>query len=581
MRSWLRSGMAGPGVLALLLAIPSPGRVHGQVEERLDVMVTNLVPLDGADDDFGKDLAKALRELINDLDTHRPLEEGRVKDALKPHDLRLEDLDCTLSLQLAAQGIARIIFCGSYTENRQERSYALSGVRFAAPGSSPMEIPDRTWHRNEVDEAAREIAAAFEDYVNQLRNAQFCGQFYNADDYASAERTCRSALQIAPDDSRVRLVLAQVMRQTDRLDEAYDEVLKVLGLDPLDGTALQLAGFLATSLGRPEEEARGYYDTFLKLNPDNVPVRMKIAYELAQAGDPEGAMLFVEEGLAIEPGNADLLKQHASFAIEAGRRMQDEGRPLSPEAAELFRKGSESYGRAYEESGPEMDVKHLYQMIAALVRLERLDRALAVAVQALESHGGDTRMWAMKGDILRKLDRLDEALLALDRVEALDSSYANIKAKRGQWFLEAGREEEALASFKEAVDRGEQPADVIAALFFGSAVRNGIEVDDWGHALRMIDFASTFDSELSENTRGQLGFYNAYALYRQAVVEEGPQNLESARSTLPKFREVKRLVGLSHVVTYGTAKHAALFGQLGDGAQRYIDIQEAVIKRGG
>ena len=581
MRSWLPSGMAGAGVLALLLAISSPARVHGQVTERHDVMVTNLIPLNGADDDFGKDLAKALRERINDLHTHRAVEESIVRNALKPHDLRLEDLDCRLSLQLAAQGIARIVFCGSYTENRRERTYTLSGVQFAAPGSSPLEIPDKTWHRDEIDGAVQEIAVAFEDYVNQIRNAQFCGDFYRAGDYASAERTCRSALQISPDDPQVRLALAQVMRQTDRLDEAYEEILRVLELDPLDGTALQLAGFLATTLGRSEEEARGYYDTFLKLNPGDVRVRMKIAYDLAQAGDPEGAMLFVEEGLAIEPDNTDLLEQHASFAIEAGRRMQEEGRPLSPEAAELFRKGSESYGRAYEESGPEMDVNHLYQMIAALVRLERLDRALVVVEQALDSHGGEARMWVTKGDILKKLGRLEEALLVLDQVETLDSSYPNIKAKRGQWLLEAGREEQALASFKEAVDRGEQPADVIAALFFGTAVRDGIEVDEWGHALRMIGMAMTFDSELSESRRGQLGFYNAYALYRQAVVEEAPQNVESARLTLPKFLEVKRLIALSHVVAYASEKHAALFGQLGDGAQRYIDIQEAVIRRGG
>lgn len=581
MRSWLPSGMAGAGVLALLLAISSPARVHGQVTERHDVIVTNLIPLNGADDDFGKDLAKALRERINDLLTHRAVEESIVRNALKPHDLRLEDLDCRLSLQLAAQGIARIVFCGSYTENRRERTYTLSGVQFAAPGSSPLEIPDKTWHRDDIDGAVQEIAVAFEDYVNQIRNAQFCGDFYRAGDYASAERTCRSALEISPDDPQVRLALAQVMRQTDRLDEAYEEILTVLELDPLDGTALQLAGFLATTLGRSEEEARGYYDTFLKLNPGDALVRMKIAYDLAQAGDPEGAMLFVEEGLAIEPGNTDLLEQHASFAIEAGRRMQEEGRPLSPEAAELFRKGSESYGRAYEESGPEMDVNHLYQMIAALVRLERLDRALEVVEQALDSHGGEARMWVTKGDILKKLGRLEEALLALDQVETLDSSYPNIKAKRGQWFLEAGREEQALALFKEAVDRGEQPADVIAALFFGTAVRDGIEVDEWGHALRMIGMAMTFEPELSENRRGQLGFYNAYALYRQAVVEEAPQNVESANLTLPKFLEVKRLIALSHVAAYASVKHAALFGQLGDGAQRYIDIQEAVIRRGG
>ena len=580
MRIWLRTGVVGAGAIALLFAILSPAPASGQVSERLKVMVTDLVPLNGADDDFGKDLAKTLRELISDLTTHRALERKELRDTLKRRDLKMEDLDCALSLQLATLGVARIVFCGSYTENRQERTFALSGVRFAAPGSSPLEIPDKTWHRDDVHLAAQEIAVPFEAYVTQLRYAQLCGDFYNTRDYKDAERTCRMALEVAPDDSQVRLVLAQVLRQVDRLDEAYAEVLEVLEVTPVNETALQLAGYLATSLGRPEEEARAYYHTFLQSNPGNVPVRLKIAYELAQAGDPEGAMLFVEEGLAIEPDNTGMLEQHASFAIEAGRRLQVEDEPISPEVAELYRKGSESYGRAYDKSGSEMDVSHIYQMIAALVQLDRLDRALAVVEQVLETHDEEARMWVTKGDILKKLDRLEDALLALDEAEALDPAYPNMKAKRGQWFLEASREEEALPLLKEAVENGEQSADVIAGLFFGAAVRKGTEVEDWGYALKMIGMAKTFEAELSESVLGRLDFYNAYALYSQAVDRQEPQNLQSAQLTLPKFHEVTRLLGLSHVITYARENQSGLFQQLSDNTQEYIKIQETVIQIG-
>ena len=581
MRSWLRVGIVGAGALGLTFAILPPA--SGQVSERFDVMVTNLAPLDGADDDFGKDLAKALRELIGNFPTHRPLGERAIKDALKQHDLKMEDLNCVVSLQLAAQGIARMVFCGSYTENRQDRTFTLAGVRFAAPGSSPLEIPDKTWHEDDVEAAAREIGTAFEAYVTQLRHARFCGDFYNSRDYDSSERTCRLALEVAPDDPQVLLVLAQVLRQTERLDEAYAEVLKVLELDPLNGTALQLAGFLATSLGRPEDEARGYYHKFLQSNPDNVPVRLKIAYELAQAGDPEGAMLFVEEGLAIEPDNADLLEHHASFAIEAGRRLQEEGQPISPEAAELYRKGAESYERAFGRSGPEMDVNHLYQMIAALVQLDRLDRALALVEQVLQTHGGEARMWVNKGDILKKLGRLEEALLALDEAEERDSAYGNIKAKRGQWFLEADREEDALPFLKEAVERGEQPADVIAALIFKQAVNKGIQpadgAKDFEYGLRMIRMAKTFESELSARLLGQLDYFQAYALYEIARREQEPQDPESARLTLPKFQEVARLLELAHVVEYASGGQAN-YRKLLDGVRQYIKIQEAILQIG-
>ena len=587
MRSWLRYRIVAAGMLGLLFAILSPAPATGQVSERMHVMVTNLVPLNGADDDFGKDLAKALRELIDDLATHRALEEKEIKNALKQYDLKIDDLDCGKSLQLAAKGVARIVFCGSYTENRQERSYALSGVRFVAPGSSPVEVPDKTWLEDDVHTAAQEIAAAFEAYVNQLRLASFCSEFYETGLYKDAARTCGTALEIAPNDPQVRLVLAQVLRQTERLDEAYGEVREVLELDPGNGTALQLAGFLATTLGRPEEEARAYYDTFLQSNPGNVPVRMKIAYEAAQAGDPEGAMLFVEEGLAIEPDNTDLLGQHASFAIKAGLDLRDAGQPMSAEASGFIRKGLESYQKVHATLGAEMNPDHLNQMIAALSELGRLEEALGLTGQVLETHGEGARFWAVKGDVLKKLGRVDEALAALDEVESRDPAHPNINAKRGQWLVEAGREEESLPHLKEAVEKGEQPADVIANLLFRAAVNKGIQPrdgpKDYGFALRVIDMAKTFAPGLSEMVLGRLDFYKAFCIYLVAEKQSAPENIESARATLPRFQEAQELLALPHVAGWVETSQAATrksFQDMRGGVVQYIEIQQAIIKRG-
>lgn len=587
MRSWLRHRIVAAGALGLLFAVLAPVPVTGQVSERAHVMVTTPVPLNEADDDFGKDFAKMLRELIDDFATHRALEEKEIRNALKQYDLKMEDLNCAKAIQLAAQGVARIVFCGSYTENRQDRTYTLSDIRFVAPGSSPFQVPDETWHEDDVQSAAREVSAAFEAYVNQLRHASFCTEFYETGLYMDAERTCNAALEIAPNDPQVRLVLAQVLRQTERLDEAYGEVRKVLELDPDNGTGLQLAGFLATSLGRPEEEARAYYDTFLRANPGNVPVRLKIAYELAQAGDPEGAMLFVEEGLAIDPDDIGLLEQHASFAIKAGLDLRVDGQPLSPEAAGFVERGLESYRKAYAAQGAEMNLDHLNRMIAALSELGRLEEALDLAGQVLEAHGTEVRFWALKGDVLRKLDRLDEALLALDEVEALDSAYQNITAKRGQWLVDAGREEEALPLLKEAVERGEQSADVMANLLFRAAVSKGIQPrdgpKDYDYALRVIDMARTFEPGLSQMVLGRLDFYKAFCIYLVAEKQSAPENLESARLTLPRFQEVRELLALPHVSGWVRTSQAATqksFQDMRSGVIQYIEIQEALIKRG-
>ena len=577
MRRWLRIGIVWSGALALLLGPLAPA--SAQASDRLKVMITNLVPLDRADDDFGKDLAKALRELINDFARYQAIEEKEIRDAAKRYKVKMEELDCVLSLQMVIQGVARIAFCGSYTENREDETFTIKGVRFTAGGRAALEIPDRTWHEDDYRAAAQEIAASFDAFVTQIQNAQFCGDFYEMENWVDAEEKCLIALRISPNDTQVRLIYSQLLRRTDRPEQAYEEVLKVIELEPADETALQLAGFLAATQDRLEE-AGAHYRQLLQLDPGNVAVRLNIAYELAQGGEPAMATLLVEEGLDLEPDNTKMLLQHAGFATKAGMDLRVDDQPMSMEAAEFIQKGLVSYGKAYETLGQEMNPEHLFRMIAALSELVRLEQALDLTEQVLETHGDEARFWAVNGEILKNLDRADEALLALFEAEFRDPGYPNIKARQGRLLLENGREDEALPAMMESVQKGEQSADVIASMFFRQAVRKGIEVDNWPYALRVIEMAKTFDSDLSENTKGQLDFYYAYALYKQAVIDQAPESLHSAKASRPKFREVARLLGLSHVAAYGRAKQPDRYQQLSDNTQQYIAIQDALIRKG-
>ena len=586
MRSWLRIGIVGAGALAVMLGPLWTVPASGQVAERRKVMVTNLVPRDGANDDFGKDLAKELRELIDDLGTHEAVEEKEIRNSAKKYDLDMQELDCVRSLQLSKELRANIVFCGEYTEDKQAKTFTLTGVQFAHSSSAPLEIPDKTWPKDQEELAAQEIAQLFGQFIQRLRDAANCLQYYETDEFESAERNCKGVLEQAPDDSQVRLILAQVYRRTDRLEEAHAEVLKVIELDPLSEDGLRLAGWLATTTGRVEE-GRAHNNAYLQLNPGDANIRALIAYDQAQAGDPEGAMILMEEGLELEPDNTELLLQHASFAIAAGQALQEEGQPLSAEAGRLYQRGSESYRKTYAVLGAEMDSAHLYRMISALYVMNQLDRAVELADQVLETHGEETRLWYLKGNILNKLDRVDEALLALDEAEARDPNYPNLKATQGQWLLAAGREDDALPVLIEAVEKGEQPADVIANLFFGRAANKGIQPKDgppdYDYALRLIDMAKTFEAEISSRMIGQLEFYQAYSLYKIAAVQQEPQNLESAQLTLNKFKEVQRLLALGHVVDYVSGAQSATqqsYQSMRDGVVQFIEIQETIIRRG-
>lgn len=583
MRSRLRIGILGLGSLALAGSPLLAARTGAQVLERARVMVTNLKPLDDANKGFGRDLAKELRDLINQSPRHQPVEEKEVRDAARQYDIEYDELDCVQSLQLANLVNAEIVFCGTSTENRDDRTFTLSGIQFAAPGGASLAIEDKTWDRDDPELAAGEIAGAFDTFVQQSLAADFCAQYFESQDWEGAERNCASALEMNPEHAQVRFIYANLLKETDRPDQAYAETLRVIELDPLHEQALMLAGFLAATLEK-RDEARGHYTSYLQLNPGNAQVRMSIAYELAQAGDPEGAMLLVEEGLAIEADNVELLLRHAAFAVAGAQTRQtaaEAGAPLSAETADLYRRAQTSYQTAYEVQGVDMDPSHLRSMIATYSELEQLDEAASIAEQVLQTHDGEAQFWSIYADLLKKGDRVDEAISALNEAEQRDPSYQNIKVRQGSWLVEAGREDEALPFLEEAIEKGEQTADVIAnSVLFNAAVQGGIQVQNWAHAIKMMRMAKTFDAELSEGTRGRLDFYYAYSMYAQAVIEQEAQNLQSAQLTLPKFREVGRLLGLAHVATFGSENQAQQYQQLRDATQQYTEIQEAIIQRG-
>ncbi len=584
MKNRLRVGILCLGAFAVASGPVVTAQASAQATERARVMVTNLRPLDDANKGFGRDLAEELRDLINQLPRHQPVEEREVRDAAKQYDIEYDELNCVQSLQLANLVSAEIVFCGMVTENRDDRTFTLSGIQFAAPGGTSLGIDDKTWPRDDAELAAQEIATVFDAFVQQSLRADFCGQYFESQDWASAEENCTAALEMSPDHAQVRFIYANLLKETDRLDQAYTETMRVIELDPLHEQALQLAGFLAATLGM-EDEARQHYTDYLVLNPGNAQVRMRIAYELAQAGDPEGAMFLTEEGLEIEADNVDLLLLHGSFATKAAQDLTGAAgdAPLSAEAAELYRKAQRSYAVAYAERGTEMDVGHLRSMIAIMKELGQIEEAVDMSEQVLETHDGEAQLWSLYADLLREIDRLDEAITALDETAARDPEYQNIKVRQGTWLIDAGREDESLPYLQTAVENGEQSADNVARILFASGHSKGINAEpkDLDYALRMIGMAKTFQNELSDGAAGEIDFWHGYALYEQALEQEKPQSLQTAQATLPKFQQAARFFALPRVASYAESRSiSGSLQQLRDATQQYIEIQEAIIQRG-
>ena len=102
-------------VLAILLV--GPATLMAQNQGRFNVLIPYFEPLGDADDDFGKDASEELRDLINTLATHQPVDEDDIEDEADRFDLDMDELNCIRTRQLSSQMNAEVALCASYTEN--------------------------------------------------------------------------------------------------------------------------------------------------------------------------------------------------------------------------------------------------------------------------------------------------------------------------------------------------------------------------------------------------------------------------------------------------------------------------------
>ncbi len=584
MRSWNRIAIAGLGVLALLGSFLVPQRSSAQVGEAHRVMILNLQPSEDGSDRFGRDVARELRRLLSQFPTHNPIEESEVRDIAREYDVDERRLDCVGGQQMSRFVDAQVIFCGFTVENRDDGTFTTTGVRFAAPGGTALNVEDRTWDRRDARGAATFFSEQLDAFTEQQNRAMWCGQYYEANDYASAEDNCRKALELDPGNIPARYVLSHVLEDTERLQEAYAEVLHVLELDGLHEDALSFAGFLAATLD-DKPAARAHYEELLQLNPGNAAVRMQVGYDLAQAGDAAGAKDLIKAGLDLEPENVELLERYAAYATVAAQEVMaalGPGAPLNMEAGEYFSEALEGYRRTYAIKGMEMEWSHLRNMLATLNRLDQLEEAIELAENVRQTHGEEPQFWSDYANILNKTGDGDRALEALETLASLDPEYENIKARRGAWLLEAGRHEEAIPYLEEAIAAGELDPQQVVNIIFNNGYQQGVLTEDWDYALRILGMARAFGDLVPEGLSGRTDFFYGYSLFKQAEVLEKPETVESARLTLPKFQEVQRVLNQANVAVFAETQEtfkSNLTDVLGS-TEQFIVRQERVIERG-
>ena len=569
---------------ALLTALPS--QVKAQANVRYRVLVPDLFPADGSKKNFGEDVAEELREFLEGLGTHQPIERNEIRDELKAFDLKIDELDCFQTRQLATQINAQLALCASYREQNDTRE--LTSIQFwDITTGEPLEVEGITVTGKEAKvEAAEHIFAAFGRMVELARAQQFCADYANSRQWDNALGNCDKALELNPNaiatrQRRARIFFEQAQEETAEqaksgyFQQSLEELERVLGSNPFHEEALQLAGFVSIQLDDPEG-GRVYYERYLEVNPGADQIRLKIAFDMSQAGDPEGAMGLIQVGIDDAPENADLLEYYAGYGFAAANKRAEasDATGTSPEASALYGQVIDALNDVRQIRGADIAAAQLRTLIAAHLAVDDAVAAEATARAAIELHPDAPLIWAQLAEAIQRQGRIDEAVQTMTQLEGIQADYPNLNVIQANWLMSAGRLQDAVPYFQKAVEKGTD-ATLAARIVYGDAANNGIRRENWAYAIRGIRAAKTFN--VNAETRSELDFWHGWAIYHQAIPLEAPQNAASANSTKPMFEQAKQLFtsGRSYASTAGVNVQ-----QIMDAVDTYIEIQTVLIRRG-
>lgn len=575
-----RLKLAGTALAALIIA-PVLTAESASAQARVRVLVPDLFPTEGQDRGWGEDVSEDLRDMINELSTHQPIDRDDIKDQLDEFDMDMDELTCISTIQLAPQINAGVAFCASFRVEGDNRT--IYDIEFRDPNSAttfPME--GFTVHKDEKEEAAQRIAASFDELVQTLRTRDFCFDYAQQEDWEASERTCSQVLDVNASDTGARYQLAQTLRQLDRNEEALANVEQIIEIDPYHEDALNLAGYLATQLDQ-RDKGREYYSRYLEVNPNADAVRRTIAYDLYSAGDPEGAMLLLEEGMSegLE-ASPDLMSELGGYAMELARQTTPEnmqpGDQLPTEVAALYQKAIDALSGAFEVRGDSMEVGAVRNVVSAYVQIGQTAEGVAFAEEALGVYGDDPALLSVYSTALQRMDRIDDAVQALARIEAIDPEYPNLYARQASLYIAADRRDDAVPLMQRAVQRGAD-ADALAELLFSDAYQKGFDSQNANrnldYGIAGMELARSFD--LSAESQAKMDFWQGYGMYLKGTAMQQPSTLASAQASLPVFERSLPLLraGASYAPSVGINPDEII-----GAVQQYIDIQNAIIRRG-
>jgi tetratricopeptide (TPR) repeat protein len=348
-------------------------------------------------------------------------------------------------------------------------------------------------------------------------------------------RAARDALGVDRDDQEKRLLLAGLLREYGRPEEARRLYEDVLGLDPANGPARTGLGWTRLDLNLVEDAEA----LFLNILPESAESILGLSLCLDRRGKIGEARAEVERGLGLFGEDPRLLAQLAFLELRTGNPMRaadaanrvlerapDMPAPLNVLAilhlAKNERKEALDKTRKALDRNPDSPSSHLVMSLVARSGFD-LEEAAQHARRAVELDPRNVPAMLQLGELLFGSDRPDEALSWARK--ALESDPGEAQAHTLMGFLQLARGTAAGASQSFELALALDSLQGEAHLGLGIAAMRRGETGRGEEEIRM--------AVLLEPRRALFRSYLGKALFEQRRFAEALDALVGARSLDP------------------------------------------------
>jgi tetratricopeptide (TPR) repeat protein len=521
----------------------------------------------------GERMANEIKKHINQMPTHAPVDDKVVRDALRKFSLKPEDMGCIQWRQLATHVDAGLVLCGvvDETTNQVEAGFwNLGGDAFEVPAFA-MQSPDQ---------GAQQVVQAFGTYVRQLSLLVNCNDYLQNQSWQQALDQCNQAVELNPRSITGHYGRGSALANLEQPEEALASFRRVLEIDELNQDAMMHAGILAAQLGQ-SDQSQQFFARYLELNPGNEQVRLKIATDLANAGDAAGALRLMDPITQGEQPSGLALEYAGHFAFNAGERLRAASGPAADadntESNRFYDRAIRYYDRAISVRADSLDPSVYRNIMMAYHRMGNSAQALQFGERAIQATPDDANVWLVYGDVLSGANRVDDALRAFDRALAINPELPQVNARKATMLLAGGRVQEAVAAVRTGLQRGDVPAETAEQIAMQIAVRGFQSTQQNRHEQALPMYAAAREIGKAQRTVGMINFFHGYTLLKQAepIIRDG-NNAAAARRAMPLLQQSKTMLESAGAYT----EQAATRGQLISQVAQFIEVADALIRAG-